>query len=338
MPESSKMINKNYELLSFTGQECYNTIVKQIEAYQTQWFFSQMRFDYIAKVYNAVLADHPEYFWLSSGCHGNTRIQGTQFNLTFEPRFEIDIKQVPEMRRRFNSTVDDLIRKTMRQTMVPYEQILFLHDYIVKNTDYVIGAPNCYDAYGCLVLHRAVCAGYAAAFQVLLQKLGIECGRVTGRSSSDKTGEVSHEWNYIKLRDEYYYIDVTWDDPVINSSCTEDNLSHDYFCVSFKEMQLSHSFAEDQFIPKKTGTVYNYYQYRGWYLDRYTFPAVRAIAMKQLQHADKFFVKFRTAEETKKAIRDLMEAQKIFSIPGVSQRLSYGVSKSGLIMYVEKRK
>ena len=299
---------------------------------------SQMRFEYIAKVYRAVLADHPEYFWLTEGCKGTTKTRGTQFKLIFEPELRIPVSQVPAMRLRLNAAADDLAKKAKQQSLSSYERILYVHDSIVNHTKYVSGAPNCYDAYGCLVLHEAVCAGYAAAFQLVLQKLDIECGRVSGRSSSDKTGEVSHEWNYIKMRDEYYYIDVTWDDPMINGGCVINNLSHDYFCVSYKEIQLTHSFAADQFVPMNTGTIYNYYQYRGWYLDQYSFAAVRQLAMKQLQNSDKFFVKFRTESEAKEAKKDLLESRKVFSIPGISQKVSYGVSKSGLVLYVEKRK
>ena len=187
------MSNKNYELLSFTGQECYKEIVKLIESYQTAWSFLQMRFEYIAKVYKAVLADHPEYFWLTEGCKGTTKTRGSQFSLIFEPKYAVPVRQVPGMRLRLNAAADDLAKKAKQQSLSPYERILYVHDYIVNHTEYVLGAPNCYDAYGCLVLHKAVCAGYAAAFQLILQKMDIECGRVCGRSSSDKTGEVSHE-------------------------------------------------------------------------------------------------------------------------------------------------
>ena len=328
------MNQKNYTLLSFNEQNIYREILGLIESYQSEWSFSQVSFDCITKVYRAVLEDHPEYFWLSSGCSGTTKTYGSQITVFFRPEMNAEIRQVPNMRRRFNDYVEDLIRKAKYQTSQLYEQILFLHDYLVTNTDYVLNSSHCYDSYGCLILHKAVCAGYAAAFQVLMQKLGVECGRVTGWSSSERSGDVSHVWNYIKLSDGYYYIDVTWDDPIVNNGAASDNLSHDFFCVDLNEMRLTHRFASDQFIPQNYGVKYNYYRFRSWYMDTYSFSALQTLAVRQLQCSNRFFVKFGSKNEAERAKRDLLDMQKVFSIPSISQSISYGVSKSGLILSI----
>lgn len=274
---------KNCELLSFDKQKCYYEILRQIESYQAEWTFSQVSFDYITKIYRAVLQDHPEFFLLSSDCGETTRIYGSEITVFFRPEIIVEISQIPNMRRQFNEYVENLIIKARQHTSRLYEQTLFLHDYLVINTDYMLNAPHCYDSYGCLVLHKAVCSGYASAFQVLMQNLGVECGRVSGWSSSERSGDVSHVWNYIKLSDGYYYIDVTWDDPIINNGTTTDNLSHDFFCVDFNEMRLTHRFSSDQFIPQSYGAKYNYYRFCAWYMGTYSFSSVRMLAMRQLQ-------------------------------------------------------
>lgn len=208
-----------------------------------------MPFDTVFKVYKTVLDHHPEYFWLSGKCSGTTKTRTDGSILSFKPGFEYDLSQVPEDRQLFNHTIDTLVNTAKKHTSSLYEQILFLHDYLVVHTDYVLNAPHCYDAYGCLVSHNAVCAGYAAAFQVLMQKIGVLCGRTSGWSKSNLTGESSHVWNYIKLSDGYYYIDVTWDDPIVSGETARDNLSYDYFCLDFRELQLTHKIESGQFIP-----------------------------------------------------------------------------------------
>ena len=332
------MNNKYYELLTRVEQKCYNEILTKIESYKAEWSFSQTSFDFIVKVYRSVLKDHPEYFWLSPDCEGTTITSGSELTVLFRPKIEVEINQIMTMRQKVDNCVKDLISKAKRRSLHLYEQVLFIHDYLVMNTDYVLNTSHCYDAYGCLILHRAVCSGYAAAFQMLMKKLGVECGRISGWSSSKICEDTSHVWNYVKLSDGYYYIDVTWDDPIINNGVAADNLSHDFFCVNLNEMRLTHRFAMDQFIPQNYGAKYDYYRYKSWYMDTYSFSALRMLAMRQLQCSDRFFVKFGSKTETERAMRDLLDMQKVFSIPGISQRISYGVSKSGLILSIgEKR-
>ena len=328
----NNIYGNGYRSLNSTEQKCYNDIVGLIESYQTEWTFSQLSFDFVSKVYKTVLADHPEFFWLTNASEGTTSIQGNRSTLFFRPEFNCNAVQIRTMRQQFTGIVESLINNAMRHSYDLYERILYLHDCVVVNTDYVLNSPHCYDAYGCLVLRRAVCAGYAAAFQVLMQRLGVECGRVSGRSSSARTGEVNHEWNYIRLSDGYYYVDVTWDDPLMDNGATTDNLSHDFFCIDIDELRLTHKVASNQFIPKVYGTRFNYYKYMGWYLDRYSFSAVCSIAEPQLRCADKFYIKFKSRRSVEEAKRDLIDANKVFSIPGIQhQRIAYNISKSGLV-------
>lgn len=76
------------------------------------------------------------------------------------------------------------------------------HDMIVQNVSYV---KNEYDQtiYSTFVLNKTVCAGYAQAFELLMNRAGIDTVAVT---SSE------HEWNKIKLDGNWYVVDCTWDD------------------------------------------------------------------------------------------------------------------------------
>ena len=65
-----------------------------------------------------------------------------------------------------------------------------------------------------------VCEGYARAFKVLCDKLNIPCVLVDGqaKNSSTSSGE-AHMWNYVQMDDENWYaVDVTWNDPVVSGS------------------------------------------------------------------------------------------------------------------------
>lgn len=90
-----------------------------------------------------------------------------------------------------------------------------------------------------------------------------------------------------------------------------------FFCVDYSEILLTHRFEQNQFIPKTNGRKLDYYTYQGWCLDRYSFEMVKTIAAKQLVRANKFFVKFSTKLEPDRAKRDLLDMQRVFTIPGI---------------------
>lgn len=326
-----------YSTLHYSKQSIYRELQSKLEIFQSSCEFQGVSFETVDEIYKAIIEDHPEYFWLSGASSGTTKTCGAFSSVTFRPELReaaASFNQIRKERTKLEAKASELVSLAKRQSYDVYKQILFLHDYLVQHTDYRSDSQHCYDAYGCLILGRAVCSGYAAAFQVLMSKLGIECGRVRGNSASALTGEVSHVWNYIRLSDGYYFVDVTWVDPVVSNGTNRDNLSHEYFCLSSNEIRLTHRFSPNQFIPSAAGTRYDYYRYHGLYTERYSYDAVKAIAQKQLTRGNKFSVKFGSQTQLDTALHDLMDNQRIYSIPGVPSRISYGKSKSGLVLEV----
>lgn len=126
-----------------------------------------------------------------------------------------------------------------------YEKALMLYNILEEYIEYDYSALSgsiydsnrmkSYSAYGAIVDGKAVCEGYAEAYQYLLQRLGIQSFIVTGTS---KEGE-SHEWNLLKLDGKYYYADVTWDDVG-----TIDNLYHSYFSITTERLLEGHIISD----------------------------------------------------------------------------------------------
>ena len=63
-----------------------------------------------------------------------------------------------------------------------------------------------FSAYGVFVEEIAVCQGYALAYKLLCDRVGIECYMVTSDS-------MNHAWNIVWLDGSWYHVDATWDDP-----------------------------------------------------------------------------------------------------------------------------
>ncbi len=218
-------------------QLIYINLRQMIDRGDTQFVFENEENETIIGLFKLILADHPEFFWFQGSSKSHILTSGSKKTVTVYPRLHVNItpSQIILMRRRFERKTAEIVSNAKRRSRDIYEQIEYIHDYIVLNTDYVSGAPNCFNAYGCLIGGKAVCSGYAAAFQVLLNALGIFCGRVEGTSSSERTGTVDHEWNFVQMGGDYYYVDVTWDDPTMHGYSSKDNLEHDYFSLMRKK-------------------------------------------------------------------------------------------------------
>lgn len=97
-----------------------------------------------------------------------------------------------------------------------YTQIKYVHDYLINNLEYdrSLSNENIYNIYGALINKLTVCEGYTKAFKYILDQLDIESIFVFGIGINDGKEE-SHSWNYVYLEENWYAVDVTWDDPII---------------------------------------------------------------------------------------------------------------------------
>gem|GEM_PF-3559957 len=106
------------------------------------------------------------------------------------------------------------------------EKVRKIHDLICERVSYNFEAVNTgyvndnreftqsmYSALG-WPTKKTVCAGYSYAFQYLANKYGIDCVSVTSGGVDSDTGETAggHQWNAVRIEDQWYMIDLTWDD------------------------------------------------------------------------------------------------------------------------------
>ena len=155
----------------------------------------------IGAVYFGVLNDHPELFFVKSEFRYS--YYSSSCVVSVLPTYITGLNESA-----FNQAVADAL-SFVDDDMTDVEKAIVLHDYLVLNCEYEQGTitNQSYSPYGVFVTRRAVCQGYALAYKLLMDKVGIECYMV----SSDS---MNHAWNMIKLDGSYYQIDVTWDDPV----------------------------------------------------------------------------------------------------------------------------
>lgn len=116
-----------------------------------------------------------------------------------------------------NQKLDQIIKEIITDDMSDKEKITVFHNYIIDNTVYDsnyletnlndIDNPS-HKALGPLFFGKALCGGYADVMAIFLNRLNIPNYRI---SSSD------HIWNFVYLDNNWYHLDLTWDDPVTDS-------------------------------------------------------------------------------------------------------------------------
>ena len=135
------------------------------------------------------------------------------------------------------------------------DKIMALHDYLIDYIEYA-DTHIVRRAYGALIEKKAVCQGYAQAFQKILSNLNIEGHTVIGWNISSEP--VLHEWNRVKLDGKWYYIDLTWDDTPWVS-----HRNYKYFLINTpmlgKDHQKWYSLAGGAEVD---GSEYLYYAYK----------------------------------------------------------------------------
>ncbi len=186
--------------------------------------------------WSAVSEDYPEFFWLYSCGATNISVSGSSngYSITLSPAIDsINTNAYANwgvVRNYYNGMLAaiDSFRVVGGNR---YQQLKSIHDQICNmvSYDYEFDNPIAHEPTGVFFApFEPVCEGYAEAFKLICDKVGIPCIGVVGDGygydqNGAWTGE-GHKWNYVKMDDgKWYGMDLTWDD--------QRNIMYDYFLV-----------------------------------------------------------------------------------------------------------
>ena len=197
--------------------------------------------DHVFATYAAFDRDHPEVFWLTGSCYCGINLNyeysgggglGVS-DYTMELYFFIRSEDYDLRDSRYQTV--DAIAAAMAQREADIERILADFPYnaaVMEQVTYfndVLTATNAYNSAvingnpeqastaawecvsalsGCVGVDGPVCEGYARAFNVLCDRVGIPCVLVEGDGNN-----TPHMWNYVQIGQGWYAVDVTFNDP-----------------------------------------------------------------------------------------------------------------------------
>lgn len=183
----------------------------------------------------------------------NSLTGDSTYHIAVKYRYATD--ELMKEKRETEAKAFTVVGSNIAYDMPDYMKVKTIHDYIINNCKYAKDYdtnkdPDYYTAYGALVKGRAVCQGYTQAARILFDLCGIDNFTISGKSHDD-----AHTWNAVKLGEDYYHIDITWDDPLTYDGV--DMLIYDYYNTDDTKMAEDHIWDRDKYKPC-VGKTYNY--------------------------------------------------------------------------------
>ncbi len=233
--------------------------------------FEADRWNYIYGALSAYYNDHPRETISMNGdldVEYNYETVGGTKKMVYYLQLNLFDEHAEERLEKLDAAVEEFYAEFVADGVKEaeeLEQYRYIHDYLCRLCRYNYDALaysrpdekffSAHCAYGALVEETfgsgtrrgdVVCEGYADAFLLLCQRVGLECIYIVGEGTNYVdaagdpyfTGESNHAWNAIKLDGGWYAVDVTWDDEGytfksgdngFQTSVTVDFCGYDYF-------------------------------------------------------------------------------------------------------------
>ncbi len=218
---------------------------------------------------DAYEGDHPENFWFTGDFYYKV-----DNNITFiELDYNMKGEELKNAKVVFNKKIEEILNQIPNYEN-ELDRELYIHDYLADNCKYgydysleleeALDATN--NAYFALVDGMSACEGLSKAFQLLCNKVGIECICISGITLEEK-----HMWNIIKINNEWCHVDVTGsvankETNILKEKYDFFNLSDEYIYdlynykpAGYYNEKITPKDSINFYIPKCTSNKNNYY-------------------------------------------------------------------------------
>ncbi|SFU37959.1 Transglutaminase-like superfamily protein [Clostridium sp. DSM 8431] len=204
-------------------------------------------------LYFDTLYEYPELFYpdLTISCtYYTSKSTGNITRYYLKVSYLYSSSVINSMKASLTAKVNEIKNNYLYNASGNLEKEYIIHDYLLENCTYDTSGnlpTSAHTSYAVLITGKAVCDGYSKAAKLLFNECGIDAGIITSDS-------MNHAWNYIKMNGYYYYLDITWDDPVPETYVSR----YSYFNRNSQEMiNGNHTWVTGNY-PVSTSTVFSF--------------------------------------------------------------------------------
>lgn len=243
--ESSLNVLNSKENIELDSSKTETETVNFVNIYQTPWFEDSSLIDYYKSAWSVFVAENPIFYFLSNGS-----LTRTQKSTTTETKNGEIVSQKEEIEYSFILVAYDNFSKFSERDAINkkivkmfdstkdinlkennYDKVFEINNYLKNNLVYAykkdgVTPEDSYWAHniiGLLNYNKGVCECYTKCFKLLSDYYGLNTLSVYGKTVKKQE---AHAWNYVNLGDNWYGMDVTWNDS---------NVADQYFlCSKFK--------------------------------------------------------------------------------------------------------
>lgn len=185
--------------------------------------------DEASGIWSILYLENPQFYFISN----TYTYSPTELNVcTYEDYINHNV------RNNIKESINDMVVECsdyIKSTDNDVTKALKIHDFIINRIDYAYEPdgitpqddPWAHSIVGVASKNGGVCEAYSKAYKYLCNIFGIESILVTGTSKGQ-----NHAWNMIQLNDEWYHVDLTWDD--------QDITIYNYFAISQSQIEVDH--------------------------------------------------------------------------------------------------
>lgn len=266
-------------------------------------------------IFQCVLLDHPEYFYVEGYEYTAYSSLGELTGIELRGTYNLSLEDCLERKELMDAVVIELVDK-LPESATDYEKVKYVYETIIYQTRYCMDAPDNQNIYSVFVGRESVCQGYAKATQYLLNRLGVECTTVFGSVNS---GE-GHAWNLVEVAGEYYYLDTTWGDASYLARNPADkeprlpDINYDYLCITTSQLENTHTIDHPLELPQCKARDNNYYVREGSFFESYDEEQLNAVFGRAKQE-EKGYVTIKCSEASvyNLMLQKLLQNQGIFA-------------------------
>lgn len=306
-----------YQCLTEEEQAVYMEIYDILKTFGEEQPLSLTDPERIGDIFQCVLNDHPEIFYVQGYTYTSYTKGGEIVRLTLSGTYTMTPEVAAFCEQGIEAYAEECLAGLSPEA-TDYEKVKYVYEYLIEHTEYQQNSPENQNICSVFLNGKSVCQGYAKATQYLLNRAGIFCTLVIGSVSE---GE-GHAWNLVQMDGNYYYLDTTWGDASYQieegaKEAWEENLpdiNYDYLGVTTEQLLRTHSLNHVVPLPFCVSTDCNYYIQEGTYVSTCEEEELRRIFEDKFDQ-NKGYITLKCADENVygEVKQLLLEEQKIFS-------------------------